>query len=415
MNKDLQKRIIFTICLLVIARMGVFIPIPGVDHDALYAASKNNQFISFLNMFSGGGFSTIGLFALGIVPFINSSIVIQILVKVIPSLEKLQQEEGESGRQQINQITRSFSFGWAIIQSLSISFWIRPYVFDWNISFIADTVLSLTTGSMLVMWLSELITEKGIGNGTSLLIFFNVISNLPKDNIQNFILTANFNLALLVKLIFLIILFIIMVLLAILMQETMKKLNIVSARQLNDFSTSRDSRLNSYIPLKLYQGGVMPIIFASAVISLLIYILQIFQSEMVQYFISLFLPKGILYLPLYAVLIFVFSYLYSSLIFNPYDISKNLRKAGSSIVGIRPGQDTISYLKTVLNRLTFLGSILLFIIAVLPSFISFINIDFVRSISPTSILILVGVAIQTTKQVQTYMMTSEYEEMTKAK
>jgi preprotein translocase subunit SecY len=415
MNKDLQVRIFFTIILLTLARMGVFIPIPGVDHDSLYAISKSNQFINFLNIFSGGGFSTIGIFALGIVPFINASIVMQIIVKVVPSLEKLQQEEGELGRQQINQITRWFAFFWSLIQSISIAFWIRPYVFDWNIKFISDTVLSLTTGSMLVMWLSELITEKGIGNGTSLLIFFNVIANLPKDNVRQFIFN-NYNsmsIDLFIKLALLFILFIFMISLAILMQETMKKINIVSARQLNDFSSSLDFRFNNYIPLKLYQGGVMPIIFASAFISLLIYLLQVLQFDSINSVISLVLPQGALYIPLYGCLIFIFSYLYSSLIFNPYDIAKNLRKAGSSIIGVRPGQDTIMYLKTVLNRLTFLGSIFLFVIAILPSILAFINLSIIKSISPTSILILVGVAIQTTKQVQTYMISSEYDEMSK--
>nr|ARO91031.1 preprotein translocase secY subunit [Flintiella sanguinaria] len=411
MKMSLKQRVIFTIFLLILARLGVFIPIPGIDHDAFYASSRTNQFINFLNIFSGGGFSTIGIFALGIVPYINSSIIIQILVKINPYLDKLQQEEGESGRQQINQITRFLAFIWAVIQSISVAFWIRPYVFDWNIYFVLDTVIGLTVGSLFVMWISEIITENGIGNGTSLLIFFNVISNLPKNTINQFIFDYHFNFKFLLKVVFLIILFVFMLILAIIMQEAMKKIKIVSAKQLNDIGSNSNFGLNTYIPLKLYQGGVMPIIFASAITAIPAYLVRSFNNDIVNKLIILFLPQGPFYLPVYGILILFFSYLYASLIFNPSDIAKNLRKTGSSIVGVRSGPDTIVYLKTILNRLTFLGSILLFTIAIMPSIMVFFDLDVIKTVSPTSILILVGVAIQTTKQVQTYIMSNQYDEM----
>ena len=170
---SLNQKIIYTIITLIVARIGIFIPIPGVDHDTLYNSIGKNAFVNFLNIFSGGGLSTIGMFALGIVPYINASIITQLLTKIIPYLENLQKEEGEAGRRKITQITRYLTLLWAIIQSIAIALWIKPYVFNWHINFIFDCVITLTTGSMITMWLSELITEYGIGNGASLLIFQN--------------------------------------------------------------------------------------------------------------------------------------------------------------------------------------------------------------------------------------------------
>ncbi len=176
----IQSRIFLTLILIILSRFGTFIPIPGVDHDAFYQSISSNPIVSFLNIFSGGGFASIGVFALGIVPYINASILIQLGTTSISSLEKLQKEEGEAGRQKLSQITRYVALGWAIVQSVGVSFWVRPYVFNWDTQFILEMTLALTTGSILVMWISEQITEKGIGNGASMLIFVNIISGLPK-------------------------------------------------------------------------------------------------------------------------------------------------------------------------------------------------------------------------------------------
>ena len=182
----IQSRILLTIALLVLSRFGTFVPIPGVDHDAFYQSIANNPMVSFLNIFSGGGFASIGIFALGIIPYINASILVQLGTNSIPSLEKLQKEEGESGRQKISQITRYLALGWSFIQSLGISFWVRPYVFNWNTQFVIEMTLALTTGAMLIMWLSEQITEKGIGNGPSILIFVNIL-NLRSLHVYSYI------------------------------------------------------------------------------------------------------------------------------------------------------------------------------------------------------------------------------------
>ena len=415
MTNTLKQRLITTFFLLVIIRLGIFLPIPGIDHDAFYNTVKSNQIIGFLNIFSGGGFSTIGVFAFGIVPYINASIIMQILVKILPNLKKIQEEEGEAGRQKINQITRLLACIWAIMQGIFVSFWIRPYAFDWNLSFIIATTIGLTTGAMLELWFAEIISEFGIGNGVSILIFFNIIANIPKDILVKWIQTTSFDLQTIKTLLIISVIFLLMLVISVLLQESMKKITIISAKQLTEFGNSQDINIYSYIPLKLYQGGIIPIIFASAIISIPGYLMQVNQIGILNNIISTVMPNGIFFLPLYYFLILSFSFLYASLILNPEDISKNLNKTGSSIIGIKPGKATINYLQTILNRLTFLGSLLLFFIAIMPIVISNLNIDILKTVSPTSILILVGVAIQTTKQIQTYILSKEFEELSQDK
>jgi preprotein translocase subunit SecY len=408
----IQSRVILTFLLIILSRFGTFIPVPGVDHDAFYQSIYNNPIVSFLNIFSGGGFASIGVFALGIVPYINASILIQLGTTSIPSLEKLQKEEGEAGRQKISQITRYIALGWAIIQSVGVSFWVRPYVFNWDIQFVIEMTLALTTGSMLVMWISEQITEKGIGNGASMLIFVNIISGLPKliqkssGSIEN---KSN-----LFELFALALIFLIMIIGIIFIQEGTRRIPIISARQLGKGQIQNKT---SYLPLRLNQGGVMPIIFASAFLVLPAYVSQITTNPIILSIATLLSPgsanKGI-YLLFYFLLILFFSYFYASLILNPSDVSKNLKKMESSIPGIRPGKATTDYLQKTLNRLTFLGALFLAFIALVPSLIeSITNISTFKGLGATSLLILVGVAIDTSKQVQTYLISKNYENILK--
>ena len=408
----IQSRVILTFLLIILSRFGTFIPVPGVDHDAFYQSISNNPIVSFLNIFSGGGFASIGVFALGIVPYINASILIQLGTTSIPSLEKLQKEEGEAGRQKISQITRYIALGWAIIQSVGVSFWVRPYVFNWDIQFVIEMTLALTTGSMLVMWISEQITEKGIGNGASMLIFVNIISGLPKliqkssGSIED---KSN-----LFELFALALIFLIMIIGIIFIQEGTRRIPIISARQLGKGQIQNKT---SYLPLRLNQGGVMPIIFASAFLVLPAYVSQITTNPIILSIATLLSPssanKGI-YLLFYFLLILFFSYFYASLILNPSDVSKNLKKMESSIPGIRPGKATTDYLQKTLNRLTFLGALFLAFIALVPSLIeSVTNISTFKGLGATSLLILVGVAIDTSKQVQTYLISKNYENILK--
>ena len=408
----IQSRVILTFLLIILSRFGTFIPVPGVDHDAFYQSISNNPIVSFLNIFSGGGFASIGVFALGIVPYINASILIQLGTTSIPTLEKLQKEEGEAGRQKISQITRYIALAWAIIQSVGVSFWVRPYVFNWDIQFVIEMTLALTTGSMLVMWISEQITEKGIGNGASMLIFVNIISGLPKliqkssGSLEN---KSN-----LFELFALALIFLIMIIGIIFIQEGTRRIPIISARQLGKGQIQNKT---SYLPLRLNQGGVMPIIFASAFLVLPAYVSQITTNPIILSIATLLSPssanKGI-YLLFYFLLILFFSYFYASLILNPSDVSKNLKKMESSIPGIRPGKATTDYLQKTLNRLTFLGALFLAFIALVPSLIENItSISTFKGLGATSLLILVGVAIDTSKQVQTYLISKNYENILK--
>ncbi len=399
---SLNTKVIYTITTLIVARIGIFIPLPGIDHDTLYNSISKNAFINFLNVFSGGGLSTIGMFALGIVPYINASIITQLLTKLVPYLENLQKEEGENGRSKITQITRYLTLGWSIIQSITVALWIRPYVFNWDIQFIIDCAVTLTTGSIITMWLSELITEYGIGNGASLLIFQNIVSGIPK-NLTNYSYLLESKNILPVALFSSLLLS--MLYITILVQEGTKKITIISAKQLSNFNNV-DSK--SYIPLKINQGGVMPIVFASAAMIIPTYLLNILKKIYLgRDFLQLF--DSPLYILIYGLLIMIFSFFYSSLVLNPSDIAKNLKRMGASIPGIRPGENTSQYLKKILNRLTFLGSIFLFLIALIPSIITNItNLTIFKGLGATSLLILVGVAIDTAKQIQTYIISEKY-------
>nr|QCI06319.1 SecY-type transporter protein [Dictyurus purpurascens] len=407
-NKNkLVNKIVITILILLICRIGIFIPIPGINHNEFNDNIQNNIFLNFLNTFSGGGFSTIGIFALGIIPYINSSIITQLLTKTIPYLENLQKEEGETGKKKITQLTRYFTVIWAIIQSISISIWVKPYTFTWDNYFILNCALTLTTGSIITMWFSEIITEYGIGNGASLIIFQNIISNIPKNFLKY---TININQAENeIQLIILITVVTIILMLSILIQESRRKINIILSKQLGKINTLNTQ---SYIPLKINQGGVMPIVFASAAMALPTYLIKILNKESSNIIIKYFINNNIFYLFIYSILIIAFSYFYSSLILNPQDISKNLKKMGASIPNIRPGSETTKYLEKIINKLTFIGGIFLFLIAQFPYIIfNIAQIKNFQGLGTTSLLILVGVAIDTAKQIQTYIISEQYDNM----
>lgn len=409
-TNELQQRIILTLILIIFSRLGMFIPLPGIDYETFYQTNYENPLLNFLTVFSGSGLASIGVFALGIVPYINASILIQLGTNSIPSLERLQKEEGEFGRQRINQIMRYATLLWAAIQSLGISLWIRPYVFDWNTTFVVQVTLALTAGSMLTMWISEQITGKGIGNGPSLLIFVNIVSSLPKLIRQETVFSNNKNS--LLELIIILLVFLFMVVGIIFVQEGTRRIPIVSARQLTKGQTETKT---SYLPLKLNQGGVMPIIFASTFLVLPSYLSQVTTNEFLLSLIKLMSPTGgqkNIYLVFYFLLILLFSYFYTSLVTNPQEISKNLRKMESSIPTVRPGKATAAYLQKTLNRLTFLGALFLAFIAVIPTIIeNTLGLTAFKGLGATSLLILVGVAIETSRQIQIYMISKNYEDI----
>jgi len=413
----LRGRLLITIGLLILARLGVYLPVPGIDRAEFAAKIQGNQLIGFLDLFSGGGISQLGIFALGILPFINASIILQLLTAAIPALEDLQKNEGEAGRRKISQFTRYAALGWGIIQSVGIALLLvrEQVVLNPGPVFVVQTALALSAGSMFVMWLGELITERGIGNGASLLIFVNIVSTLPRAVGQTIDLASTGDRNLVGGIVILFLVFLVMIVGIVFVQEGTRRIPIISARR----QVGRKLYLekSSYLPLRLNQGGVMPIIFASAVLVLPEALAGFTRSETLLRLVQYLRPMGPtpwLYVLVYLTLILFFSYFYATLILNPVDLAQNLKKMGSSIPGIRPGRATSEYIERVLNRLTFLGAIFLGLVAIVPTAVeSATQVRTFQGLGATSLLILVGVAIDTAKQIQTYVISQRYEGMVK--
>ena len=413
----LRSRLLVTIGILILARLGIFLPVPGINREQFAQSVQNNSaLLGFLDIFSGGGLSTLGIFALGILPYINASIIIQLLTTALPVLENLQKNEGEAGRRQISQITRYVALGWAIIQSSFIAaIWVQPFALNPGPVFVAETAIALVAGSMFIMWASELITERGVGNGASLLIFVNIISSLPKSLGDTITLAQTGGREVVGRVVVLLLVFLVTIIGIVFVQEGTRRIPIISARRQVGRKLFQEQR--SYLPLRINQGGVMPIIFASAVLILPASLARFTQNEYLITIANSISPGGPtpwIYALAYLVLIVFFSYFYATLIVNPVDLAQNLKKMGSSIPGIRPGKATSEYVERVLNRLTFLGAIFLGIVAIIPTAVeSAIRVPTFRGIGATSLLILVGVAIDTAKQIQTYVISQRYEGMVK--
>ncbi len=414
----LRGRLLVTVGILILVRLGIFLPVPGIDRDRFATAiSGNNAIFGLLDIFSGRGLSTLGVFALGILPFINASIIIQLLTAAIPSLENLQKNEGEAGRRKISQITRYVSLGWGIIQSTAFSaLFLQQFALNPGPLFVAETAIALTAGSMFVMWASELITERGIGNGASLLIFVNIVASLPKALGDTIDLVQVGGRETVGRVIVLILVFLATIVGIVVVQEGMRRIPIISARRQVGRRVLAEQR--SFLPLRLNQGGVMPIIFAAAILSLPLLIANFTKNAELANIVNTYLsPSGSgswLYALVYMISIIFFSYFYSSLILNPVDVAQNLKKMGSSIPGIRPGKATSEYIERVSNRLTFLGALFLGLVAIIPTGVeSALGVPTFKGLGATSLLILVGVAIDTARQIQTYVISQRYEGMVK--
>ncbi len=396
-QKDtIAKKILFTIFIVIIIRLGNFIPVPNVDQRYLINILNANP---SLKTFFNSENLILSVFSLGIIPNINASILIQLLVSAIPYLEKLQKEEGETGRRQIKQYTRSLTLLIAILESFSIAFSLRPILFNWNLAICSEIVLALTTGSMIILWLSDLITENGIGNGSSIVITLNILSVLP-NTIKTITESGN-----IISILFNFISFTILIIGIIYVQEAVRIIPLISAKQLfaQQNQTSNQAMNTSYLPLKINQGGVMPIIFSSTFLT--------FLTVAVNYVLSLqILPMqfnnaktiSLIYGGINFVLIFAFSLFYSNLILNPKEIAKDLNKMAITIPNIRPGKQTTSFLKKTLTRLSLLGALFLAILVALP------NIRSSYGFGVTSLLILVGVTVDTARQIQTLLISKIY-------
>ncbi len=414
-NEELRGRVFTTLGLLLIVRLGIYIPMPGIDREAFKNfIDQGGQLIGFLDIFTGGGISTLGVFALGILPFINASIIIQLLTASLPQLEDLQKNEGEAGRRKIAQITRYVALGWGMVQSTVFALILRQYAIEGisETEFVIQTSLALVTGSMIVMWLSEIITEKGIGQGASLVIFLNIVATLPKALSSTIEKAQTGDRADVLGIIILLIVFLITIVGIIFVQEGARRIPIVSAKSQMGGGALLPSR-QSYLPLKLNAGGVMPIIFASALIFLPITIANFTQNPLLIKAASSLNPGSSNPWP-YAITFFAlilgFAYFYASLTINPLDIASNLKKGGVAIPGVRPGGATSNYLSGVQNRLTLLGGLFLGSVAIVPAAVErATNVQTFQGLGATSLLILVGVAIDTSKQIQTYVISQRYE------
>lgn len=423
----LKEKLIFTFLIIAAFRFGVQMPVFGINNEIFANMAAQNNIIGFLDLFSGGALGKVSIFALGIGPYITSSIIVQLVSVVIPSLERLQKEEGEAGRRKLSQYTRVFTVILAIFQSVIFMAFMShlPGAILPNLNhglFFISSICVLTAGSVLVMWLSELITEKGIGNGGSLIIFVGILSGIPIYAQRTAQMVARDS-SLQFGLIALLAIFFATMVLIVIMQEATRKVVIVNPKR--QVGNKVYGGVNTHIPFKLNPGGVMPIIFSIAILLFPTTILSVLgQSTMlngpakdvVMQLTQWLSPDGVIYYVLYFLLIVTLTFFYASIMPNmqPKEIATNLKKYGSSIPGIKPGKPTADALDKILSKTTFIGAIGLGIIALVPSFASYItNIKTLQGIGATSLIIMVGVALDLINQVRTQLLARNYESFLK--
>nr|YP_010201287.1 SecY-type transporter protein [Skeletonema pseudocostatum]QGR23563.1 subunit Y of preprotein-translocase [Skeletonema pseudocostatum]UAM91923.1 SecY-type transporter protein [Skeletonema pseudocostatum] len=406
----LLKRLLLSVGILLFIRMGTFLPIPGINHGHLAFYIQQHPITkNLVSTFSGNDTFVIGLFTLNIFPYINASIMVQLITGLIPSISKLQKEGGGEGRRAITRLTRLITFGWALIQSSSIAFYLKRALFDWSPLLAFEIILWLTTGAMIVLWLSELITEYGLGNGASLLIYTNIISSLP--NLGKKLITENSDNLSVVSTIGIGLLFFIAIAGIITLQESARIVPLISSKQLGQnqqFISNGGS--NNYIPLRFNQAGVMPIILTTALLVLPNYITNLGVFPLLT--LPIFLKSSkIIYWVSYFALILIFSSFYSTIVLNPKDISQELQKMAVSIPGVRPGLATTFYLKQVMKRVTFFGALILAILATLPNVIEgILNVSSFNGLGTTSLLILVGVVLDISREMKSIILSNIYNE-----
>jgi preprotein translocase subunit SecY len=412
---DLKSRIFFTIFILVVYRLGTYVPLAGIDPQALTQVMSNSQkgLLGMFNVFSGGAVTRMAIFALGIMPYISASIIIQLLTGVSDYFKNLK-EQGETGRKQITQMTRYGTVLIAILQGYGVSVGLEnagSLVLDPGMSFRLTTTISLVAGTTFLMWLGEQITLRGVGNGISLIIFSGIVAEIPRALASTFELGRTGALsATLIVVIFILVIF--SVLFIVFFERAMRKILInYPKRQMGNKVYGGES---SHLPLKINTAGVIPAIFASALLLLPVTLSNFgfSDSETFMSISSMFTQGQPLYMLLYASGIIFFSFFYTSIVFNPKETAENLRKYGGYIPGIRPGERSAEYIETILTRLTTIGAIYLTFVCLMPEFlISKFPIPFY--LGGTSILIVVVVAMDTVTQVQTRLMSSQYESLIK--
>lgn len=405
-TSGITERLLFTVAMILLYRLGAHIPVNGVDHQLIAKLFGQGNLLGFIDLFSGGSLARFSIFAMGIIPFINASIIMQLLKPVVPQLNDLY-KEGEAGRKQVTQYTRYLTLALALFEGLGLAWWLRSAAVDFNIFFIISTTITLTAGALFVMWLAELITERGVGNGASLLIFVGIVAAMPTyiSNTGKLLAAGSINLF---QLLILLAIFAAVIVAIIYVQEGYRKIPVTYAkRQVGNKVYGGQS---THIPMKLNQGGVLPIIFASSILMIPTTIYAFVKNPATMQIDQFFSPGNWLYNLIYFLLIFFFCYFYAAIIFEPVEVSKNLEKNGGFIPGIRPGKATSTFFDFILTRITFIGALYLGLVAIIPTIAekqtgvtSFIGLG------STALIIMVGVAIDTSRQIQTMLVSRQYE------
>ena len=398
------------VLLLLFIHVRTFLPVPGINHSDLeFYLQSHSVTRNLVSTFAGNDTFVIGLFTLNIFPYINASILVQLILGFSPKLSKLQKEGDLEGRRSINRLTRFITLIWAIIQSVSLAIYLKQVLFDWNYNLAFEIVMWLTTGAMIILWLSELITEYGLGNGASLLIYANIIASLPNLS-QKIINETSANLSISAEIGIVLIIFASLYGIVFL-QEGIRIIQLISSKQLNQSSLQESEANNNYIPLRFNQAGVMPIILTTAILVVPNYISQLGLLPKIDFPVNL-QAFGFVYWISYFGLILLFSSFYSTIVLNPKDVSDQLQKMAVTIPGVRPGVQTTFYLKQVMKRITLVGATILAILATVPNFIeSTLSITSLNGLSTTSLLILAGVVLDLVREVKNIYYSNVYNNM----
>lgn len=411
---ELRRRVLFTLGMLAVYRLGVHVPTPGIDRQAMAAffEQQKDNLLGFLNLFSGGALEQFSVFSLGIMPYISASIILQLLTVVFPYLERLS-KEGEVGRRKITQYTRYGTIVLSIIQGLMISIGLEGtrgpggfgLVLDPGWHFRIMTVITLTSGTAFIMWLGEQITERGIGNGISLIIFAGIVAGLPSALSTTFQFVREGEMGALVALL-LLVLAVVLVGAIIFVERGQRRIPVQYAKRV--VGRKMYGGMSSHLPLKVNTANVIPPIFASSLLIFPATAAQFANYPFVQTVAGYLAPGQWLHDVAFAVLIIFFAFFYTAIVFNPTDVAENMKKAGGYIPGIRPGQKTAEYIERVLSRITLSGAVYLCIVCLLPTMlIAQFNVPFY--LGGTALLIVVGVALDTVAQIETHLITRSYE------
>ncbi|MBX3161932.1 MAG: preprotein translocase subunit SecY [Deltaproteobacteria bacterium] len=411
---ELRRRILFTLGILAIYRLGVFITVPGVNRvEMSHVVSKggSGSFLGMFNMFSGGALEQFSIFTLGIMPYVTSSIVMQLLTVVVPKLDQLN-KEGEQGKRRINQLTRYGTILVAAVQAWFAASYVESLssggaevVAEPGLSFHLLTVLTMTTGTTVIMWFGELITEKGIGNGSSLIIFAGIVADMP-DAITRYLAGSGGGSTSGLTVLFVLVLVVCTIAAICFFERSHRRVPVQYTKR--QVGRKMYSGAQSYLPLKLNVSGVIPPIFASSILMFPAQIANMAGSGWMQEFASILNPMDWRYSLIFTTLVMFFSFFYTAVVFNPVDVADNLKKSGGFIPGIRPGKNTAAYIERVLSRITFAGALYLSAVCMLPAMMQrFASVPF--SFGGTGLLIVVGVALDTVQQIESHLITRNYE------